>query len=53
MEMMGTYIGAKYGDKTALEWTGGKKITPSEPAYSHTIKVRHAARVKVTTERIE
>jgi hypothetical protein len=53
MEKMATYIGTKYGDEAAQEWTSGKKITLSEPAYSQTIRDRHAARVKATRERIE
>ena len=53
MEKMATYIGTKYGDEAAQEWTSGKKITLSEPAYSQAIQNRHAARVKATRERIE
>ena len=53
MEKMATYIGTKYGDEAAQEWTSGKKITVYEPAYSQAIQNRHAARVKATRERIE
>jgi hypothetical protein len=53
MEKMTTYIGTKYGDEAAQEWTSGKKITLSEPAYSQAIQDRHAARVKATREQIE
>jgi len=54
MEKMATYIGTKYGDEAAQEWTtSGKKITLSEPAYSQAIRDRHAARVKATREQIE
>ena len=53
MEKMATYIGTKYGDEAAQEWTSGKKITLSEPAYSQAIWDRHAAMVKATRERIE
>ncbi len=53
MEKMATCIGTKYGDEAVQEWTSGKKITLSEPAYSQAIQNRHAARVKVTRERIE
>ena len=53
MEKMATYIGTKYGDEAAQEWTSGKKITIYEPAYSQAIQDRHAARVKATRERIE
>jgi len=53
MEEMATYIGTKYGDEAAQEWTSRKKITLSEPAYSQAIWDRHAARVKTIRERIE
>jgi hypothetical protein len=53
MEKMATYIGTKYGDEAAQEWTSGKKITLSKPAYSQAIQNRHAVRVKATRERIE
>ena len=53
MEKMTTYIGMKYGDKAAQEWTSGKKIVLQEPAYSQAILIRHAERVKATRERIE
>ena len=53
MEKMATYIGTKYGDEAAQEWTSGKKITLSEPAYPQAIWDRHAARVKATREQIE
>jgi hypothetical protein len=53
MEKMATYIGTKYGDEAAQEWTSGKKFTLSEPAYSQAIRDRHVARVKATREQIE
>ncbi len=53
MEKMATYIGTKYGNKAAQEWTSGKKIILLEPAYLQIILVRHAKRVKVTREHIE
>jgi hypothetical protein len=53
MEKMATYIGTKYGDKAAQEWTSSKKIILLEPAYLQAIFVRHAERVKATRERIE
>ncbi len=53
MEKMVTYIGMKYGNKAAQEWTSGKKIILLEPAYLQAILVRHAERAKVTRERIE
>jgi len=43
----------RYGNEAAQEWTSGKKITLSEPAYSQAIRDRHAARVKATREQIE
>ncbi len=53
MEKMATYIGTKYGNKAAQEWTRGKKIVLLEPAYLQAILVRHVERVKATRERIE
>ena len=49
-EKMATYIGTKYGNEASQEWTSGKKITLSAPAYSQAIRDRHAARVKATRE---
>jgi len=46
MEKMATYIGTKYGDEAAQEWTSGKKITLSEPAYSQAIQDRLRERSK-------
>ena len=34
MKKIATYIGTKYGDEAAQEWTNGKKITLSKPAHS-------------------
>jgi hypothetical protein len=53
MEKMATYIGMKYSDKAAQEWTSGKKIILQEPAYLQAILVRHAERVKATREHIQ
>jgi hypothetical protein len=53
MEKMTTYIGTKYGDEAAQEWTSGKKINLLKPAYSQAIRDRHAARVRATREQIE
>ncbi len=53
MEKIGTYIGTKFGDEAAQEWISGKKIIPSEPAYSQAVLLRQAARVKATKDRIE
>jgi hypothetical protein len=46
MEKMTTYIGTKYGNEAAQEWTSRKKINLLEPAYSQAIRDRHAARVE-------
>ncbi len=53
MEKMATYIGTKYGNEAAQEWTSRKKITLFEPAYSQAIRDRHATTVKATREQIE
>jgi hypothetical protein len=53
MEKMAAYIGTKYSNKAAQEWTSGKKIILQEPAYSQAILVRHTERVKATRERIQ
>ncbi len=53
MEKMTTYIGTKYGNEAAQEWTSGKKINLLKPAYSQAILDRHAARVRATREGIE
>ncbi len=53
MEKMATYIGMKYGNEAAQEWTNGKKIILLEPAYLQVILVRHAERVKATREHIQ
>jgi hypothetical protein len=52
IEKMTTYIGTKYSDEAAQEWTSGKKINILEPAYSQTIQDRHAARVRTTREQM-
>jgi hypothetical protein len=53
MEKMAMYIGTKYGNEAAQEWTSGKMIVLLEPAYLQAILVGHAERVKATRERIE
>jgi hypothetical protein len=53
MEKMATCIGTEYGDEASQEWTSGKKITHSKPAYSQALPDRHAARVKTTREQIK
>jgi hypothetical protein len=53
MEKMAMYIGTKYNNEAAQEWTSSKKIVLLESAYSRAILVRHAERVKATREHIE
>jgi hypothetical protein len=50
---MATYIGTKYGDEASQEWTRGKRIAYTKPAYSQVIMDRHALRVKAIRECIE
>ncbi len=52
MEKMATYIGTKYGNKAAQEWTSRKKIALLEPTYSQAILDRHVERVKATRDRL-
>jgi hypothetical protein len=47
---MATYIGTKYGDSTAQEWTSKKLIVLAEPTYSLSTETRHAERVQGTRE---
>ena len=49
-EKMATYIGTKYGDNAAQEWTSDKCIVSKEPKYSDAIEIRHAERVQATKE---
>ena len=44
-EKMTTYIGTKYGDKAAQEWTSKKRIMSKEPKYSDAFEIRHTERV--------
>ncbi len=39
-EKMATYIGTKYGDDGAQEWTSKKRIVLVEPTYSSAIETR-------------
>jgi hypothetical protein len=52
MEKMATYIGMKYGDEAAQEWTSRKKIALLEPTYSQITLNRHAERVKTTRDHL-
>ncbi len=51
-EKMATYIGTKFGDDAAQEWTSKKQITLKESAYSKSILDRHGGRVKATKDQI-
>jgi hypothetical protein len=52
MEKMAMYIGTKYGNKAAQEWTSGKKIALLEQTYLQAILDRHAKRVKATRDHL-
>ncbi len=49
---MATYIGTKYDDDAAQEWTSEKHIVLTEPTYSSAIETRHAERVQATREQL-
>jgi hypothetical protein len=49
-EKMMMYIGAKYCDDVAQEWTSKKCIVLEEPTYSLAIETRHTERVRATRE---
>ncbi len=51
-EKMATYIGTKYGDNAAQEWTSEKCIVLVEPTYSSIIETRQAQRVHATREQL-
>jgi hypothetical protein len=51
-EEMATYIGTKYGDNTAQEWTSKKRKVLAEPTYSSAIETRHAERVRANREQL-
>jgi hypothetical protein len=44
-EKIAMYIGTKYGDDAAQEWTSKKCIALVEPTYSSAFETRHAERV--------
>ena len=44
-EWMATYIGTKYGDTAAQEWTSKKHIMSKEPEYYDAIEIRQAKSV--------
>ena len=51
-EKMATYIGTKYSDDAAQEWTSEKRAILPKPAYSKAILDRHAERVKAAKNRV-
>ncbi len=51
-EKMATYIGTKYGDNAAQEWTIKKRIVLAEPTYSSAIETRHTESVRATREQL-
>jgi hypothetical protein len=51
-EKMATYIGTKFGDDVAQEWTSKKLITLKELAFFQSILDRHDERVKATKDQI-
>ena len=50
VEKMATYIGTKFGNNAAQEWTSGAQTMLPEPTYSLFILARHAERVKATMD---
>jgi hypothetical protein len=51
-EKMAMYIGTKYSDNVAQEWTSEKHIVLTEGTYSSAIETRHAKRVWATREQL-
>ena len=51
-EKMAPYIGTKYSDDVAQEWTSKKHIVLAEPTYSSANETRHAERVRANRERL-
>jgi hypothetical protein len=49
---MTMYIGTKYSDGAAQEWTSKKHIVLAEPIYSSAIETRCAERVRATREQL-
>jgi len=47
-DKMTTYIGTKFGDNAAQEWTREKQITLNEPVYPQSILNRHDKRDQIT-----
>ncbi len=51
-EKMATYIGTKYGDNVAQEWTSKKRIVLAKPTYSSAIETRHTERARAIREQL-
>jgi hypothetical protein len=51
-EKMATYIGTKYGDDSAQEWTSEKRVVLPEPTYSKAILDRLAERVQAMRDQV-
>ncbi len=49
---MATYIGTKYGDDAAQEWTSKKRKVFLELTYSSAIETRHAEKVRAIREQL-
>ena len=50
VEKIATYIGTKFGNDAAQEWTSGAQTVLSEPTYLPFILARHAERVEATMD---
>jgi len=51
-EKMAKYIGKKFGDNAAQEWTSGIQTVLQEPAHLQVILAKHTERVKATRDRL-
>jgi hypothetical protein len=51
-EKMATYIGTKYGDDAAQEWTSKKCMVLPKPTYSNAILDRHAERGQAMRDQV-
>ena len=50
VDKMAMYIGTKFGDDAAQEWTIGTQTVLPEQTYLPLIMARHAERVKATSD---
>jgi len=53
VEKMVTYIGTKFGDDAAQEWTSVVHTVLPDPTYLPFILARYAERVKATMDRLD